>query len=114
MPRGIPKNGKRSPRGTALKSGPASSQTQRLIEALQEIEERLAIEKRKDKARAMVLASARKYGLTASDLREVAKLLGARETGDAPVVSHHVGKVKRAVSKLKRASARRATNGAHP
>lgn len=100
MPTGIPKNGKRRPRqprlpGSTMKAGPASSQTERLIEALQDIEERLAVEKRKDKARAMLLTYAAKYDLTAGDLREAAKLLGARETGGAPVTSLHVAKSKR-------------------
>jgi hypothetical protein len=98
MPRGIPKSGKRTPRaaGYTLKAGPASTQTQRLVEALQEIEERLAVERAKDKARAGLLAFAHKYGLTAGDLRDAAKLLGAREVGDAPVFSPNLGKAKRA------------------
>jgi hypothetical protein len=97
MPRGYPKSGKRTPRapGHTLPAGPASEQTQRLIAALQEIEDRLAVEKRKDKARAMLLTFAQKYDLTAADLREAARLVGAREKGDAPVVSHNIGKAKR-------------------
>lgn len=100
MPTGIPNSGKRKPRqprapGYTLKAGPASSQTQRLIEALNDIEERLAIERAKDKARAALLTFANKHGLSAGDLRDAAKLLGARETGSAPVVSHHLAKAKR-------------------
>jgi hypothetical protein len=96
MPKGVPKNGKRQPRlGATLPSGPASSQTQALIDHLQEIEERLAISRAKDKARAGLVAYAHKYGLTASDLRDAAKLVGAREVGDAPVFSPNLGKAKR-------------------
>jgi hypothetical protein len=98
MPTGIPKSGKRKPRapGYTLKAGPASNQTQRLLEALAEIEERLAVERRKDKARAALLTFANRHLLTASDLRDAAKLLGAREVGGAPVFSPNLGKAKRA------------------
>jgi hypothetical protein len=96
MPKGIPKNGKRQPRlGHTLPAGPASGQTQALIEHLQEIEERLALSRAKDKARAGLVAYAHKYGLTAGDLRDAAKLLGAREVGDAPVFSPNLGKAKK-------------------
>jgi DNA-binding transcriptional regulator YiaG len=91
MPTGIPKNGKRKPRALA---GPISSQTQALIEHMQEMEERLAVLRRKDKARAGLLAYARKFDLEASDLREAAKHLAARETGEA-VISPNLGKAKR-------------------
>jgi hypothetical protein len=110
MPTGIPKSGKRKPRapGYTLKPGPASTQTQRLIEALQEIEERLAIERAKDKARAGLLAYCHKYGLSAGDLRDVAKTLGARETGDAPVLSPNLKKAKRQALGRKLRTAREA------
>jgi hypothetical protein len=113
MPTGIPKNGKRRPRqprlpGATLKAGPASSQTARLIEALNDIEERLAIERAKDKARAALLAFAQKHALSAGDLRDAAKLLGARETGGAPVVSHHLAKAKRSALGRKLREARNA------
>lgn len=94
MPRGIPKNGKRKSRGLVLK-GPVSSQTQALLEHMAEMEERLAVLRAKDKARAGLLAYCRKYGLEATDLREAAKLIGARATGDAPVMSLNLGKAKR-------------------
>jgi hypothetical protein len=92
MPRGIPKSGKRH---STLKAAPPGSQTQRLIEALQEIEERLAVERAKDKARAALLAFVHKHGLSAADLRDAAKIVGARATGDEPVTSLHLGKAKR-------------------
>lgn len=102
MPTGIPKNGKRAPRGMGkraigytLKPGTASEQTQRLMEALADIEHRLQVEKTKDKARSALLAYAEKYGLTAADFREVAKLIGAREVGDKPVTSQNISTAKK-------------------
>ena len=97
MPKGIPKNGKRQSRapGYTLPPGPASTQTQRLLEALNDIEERLAVEKAKDKARAALVGFAQKHGLSAGDLRDAAKLLGAREVGDAPVLSPNLGRAKK-------------------
>jgi len=97
MPKGVPANGKRKPRppGSTLPAGPASTQTQRLIEALQEIEERLAVERAKDKARAALVTFCHKHGLSAGDLRDAAKQLGAREVGGAPVFSPNLAKAKR-------------------
>lgn len=77
MPRGIPK---------APRFGP-SEQTMRLAEALQDIENRLAEERRKDKARALLVTFAEKHGLSASDLREAAKRIAAREVADGPATS---------------------------
>jgi len=109
MPTGYPKNGKRAPRGLGkLKAGPVSEQTQRLIEALQEIEERVAISKRKDKARAALVEYARTHDLTAGDLRDAAKALGERHVGDAPVISPNLGKAKKMALARKMKEAREA------
>lgn len=79
MPKGIPK---------IPRVGP-SEETQRLLDAMAEIEGRLAEMRRKDKARGALVAFAHKHGLAASDLREAAKLVGAREVGDHPVLSNN-------------------------
>src|SRR5262245_18173654 len=84
MPTGIPKH-KEQP----------SEQTQRLIEALQDIENRLAEERRKDRARVMLAAFVAKHGLTAADLREVAKRIAAREVGSAAVTSKNAAALAR-------------------
>jgi len=82
MPKGIPGSGK-----PKTKAAPPSEQTQRLLEAMQEIEGRLAEERRKDRARALLVAFVEKHGLAAADLREAARRVGAREVGDHPVLS---------------------------
>jgi DNA-binding transcriptional regulator YiaG len=79
MPRGIPKH-----REAGL--GP-SENTQRLLESMRELEQRLAIERAKDRARALLVSFAQKHNLSATDLRNAAKLLGDRKVGDAPVIS---------------------------
>jgi DNA-binding transcriptional regulator YiaG len=78
MPRGIP--------NTSKGLGP-SENTARLLEAMRELEQRIAIERRKDRARALLLTFAQRHGLSALDLRNAAKLLGDRGVADAPVVS---------------------------
>jgi DNA-binding transcriptional regulator YiaG len=82
MPKGIP-------------ASKPSEQTQRLLEALADIEERLAAERRKDQARVLLVRFVERHGLTAADLREAAKNVAAREVGDAPVLSSHLGRAKR-------------------
>lgn len=79
MPRGIPNH-----RGV----GP-SENTQRLLESMRELEQRLAVERAKDRARGLLLAFAQKHGLSAIDLRNAARLLADRKIGDTPVVSKH-------------------------
>jgi len=108
MPTGIPKSGKRRRVGYTLKPGSPSEQTQRLLAALHDIEDRLAVERAKDKARSALVAFANKHDLSAADLRDVAKLIGAREKGDVPVVSHNIGKAKRAALGRKLRQAREA------
>jgi hypothetical protein len=81
------------PKGHPNAIGQPSEQTKRLVEALRDIEDRLAEERRKDRARASLLAFAQKHGLAASDFREAAKLLAAREVGGGPVVSAKASKV---------------------
>ena len=80
MPKGIPNKLRHAP----------SEQTQRLLEAMQEIEARLAEERRKDRARSLLVAFVHKHGLAAADLREAAKQVGAREVGDHPVLSKNI------------------------
>jgi hypothetical protein len=82
MPKGIP-------------ASKPSEQTQRLLEALADIEERLASERRKDQARVLLVRFVERHGLTAADLREAARSVAAREVGDAPVLSSHLGRAKR-------------------
>jgi len=84
MPRGYPKH----------RTGAMSEQTQKLMAALQEIEDRLAAERRKDRARAMLVSFAEKHDLSSADLREAARLVGAREKGDAPAISQNFAKAK--------------------
>jgi DNA-binding transcriptional regulator YiaG len=79
MPRGIPKH-----REAGL--GP-SENTQRLLESMRELEQRIAVERAKDRARALLLAFAQKHNLSAIDLRNAARLLADRKIGDAPVVA---------------------------
>lgn len=78
------------PRGTP--AGAQSAQTQRLLDALAEIEERLKIERKRDTGRALLLRFVAKHQLTAADLRNAAKALVDRKVGDAPVVSKNIGK----------------------
>lgn len=80
MPRGYPNK----PRQGGL--GPSES-TQRLLESMRELEQRLAVERAKDRARALLLSFAQKHNLSAIDLRNAARLLGDRKVGDAPVVA---------------------------
>jgi len=77
MPRGITKY-----REAGL--GP-SENTKRLIEAMRDLEERIAAEKAKDRARALLLQFAQKNHLTAVDLRNAARVLADRKVGDAPI-----------------------------
>jgi DNA-binding transcriptional regulator YiaG len=79
MPRGIPKY-------KTAGLGP-SENTQRLLDSMRELEQRLAVERGKDRARALLVAFAQKHNLSAIDLRNAAKMLGDRKVGDAPVVS---------------------------
>lgn len=79
MPRGIPKY-------REMGTGP-SSNTQRLLEAMAELQARIDAERAKDRARALLLAFCAKHALTAHDLREAAKQLGDRKVGDVPVFS---------------------------
>jgi hypothetical protein len=92
MPRGIPNSGVR-----AKGLGP-SGNIQRLIDMRRELDERIDVERAKDRARALLLAFAQKHGLSAIDLRNAAKLLGDRQVGDAPVVT----KVNASRGKIKR------------
>jgi hypothetical protein len=62
-----------------------SDNTQRLLDSMRELEQRLAVEKAKDRARALLLHFAEKHNLGANDLRMAAKLLGDRKVGDAPI-----------------------------
>jgi hypothetical protein len=78
MPRGIPK---------AREFGFENTNTQRLIEAMNELQQRIAVERAKDRARALLIGFAHKHNLTAIDLRNAAKILGDRKVGDAPVVA---------------------------
>jgi hypothetical protein len=64
------------------------------MEALQDIEDRLAEERRKDRARLLLVRFVENHGLTAADLREAAKRVAAREVGDEPVTSKNFGKAK--------------------
>lgn len=91
MPTGIPKY-----KSAGL--GP-SENTQRLLDSIREMEQRLAAEKAKDRARALLVHFAQKHGLSAIDLRNAARLLADRKIGDAPVFSNNAGhgKVKTAV-----------------
>lgn len=94
MPRGIPKY-----REAGL--GP-SENTKRLIEAMRDLEERIAAEKAKDRARALLLQFAQKHNLSAIDLRNAARVLADRQVAGQPIYtknSKHVasgqpGKVK--------------------
>jgi ribosome-binding protein aMBF1 (putative translation factor) len=61
-----------------------SAITQRLLDAKRELDERLAVEMRRDGARVKLMALVRRYELTASDLHELARSL-KRTKGDAPV-----------------------------
>ena len=99
MPTGIPK---------AKMVGAQSEQTRRLIEALQDIEDRLAAERRKDSARLKLLAFAKKHDLSAADLRAAATLLGAREKGTDPVMSTNFTSAKRKAMGRKLREARKA------
>lgn len=81
MPRGIPNH---SLRAGGL--GP-SENTRKLLDAMAELKARLDAERHKDKARVLLLQFATKHKLTASDLKQAAKLLGDRKVGDAPVYS---------------------------
>jgi len=81
MPRGYPTAGRR-----AAGLGP-SENTQRLLDSMRELEQRLAVERAKDRARALLVSFAQKHNLSAIDLRNAAKMLGDRHVGDAPVVS---------------------------
>jgi DNA-binding XRE family transcriptional regulator len=90
MPTGYPKNGKRMPRATLV-----SEQTKNLLASMAELEERLAVLKRKDSAMSKLVTFVKKNDLSPADLREVARRLGEREVGDAPVTSQHIGKAKR-------------------
>lgn len=118
MPTGIPNSGKRrrSPKGINLKklTGSPSEQTQRLLQALQDIEDRLQVERAKDRARAGILAFAAKHDLSASDLRDAARIIGARETGDEPAIAKGFGKAKRMAvgKKLRDARIAKGINGA--
>jgi hypothetical protein len=80
MPRGYPKH--REAGGL----GP-SENTQRLLDSIRELEQRLAAERAKDRARALLVAFAQKHNLSAIDLRNAARLVGDRKVGDAPVVA---------------------------
>lgn len=90
----------------------ASEQTQRLLEAMREIEGRLAEMRRRDKARASLVAFARKHGLDAADLREAAKLVGAREVGSHPVLSNNVSDKRARGAKLRAAREAKGLSGA--
>ena len=81
------------PRGTP--AGTPSEKTKRLLDAKAEIEEALALERKRDTGRALLLRFVAKHQLTASDLRDAAKTLGGRKVGDAPVVSQHLGRAKK-------------------
>lgn len=85
MPRGIP-----NARLTGL--GP-SENTQRLLDAMRELEERIAVEKAKDKARALLLQFAAKHSLSAIDLRNAAKLLADRQVAGEPVFTKNSKRV---------------------
>lgn len=96
MPTGIPKSGKRQRRiGYTLPPGPPSTQTQRLLEALHDIEQRLAVQRAKDKARNGLLKYAAKYDLTAQDLRDAAKQLDRTKGDGTSVVSRNLTKAQR-------------------
>jgi DNA-binding transcriptional regulator YiaG len=79
MPRGYPNKQREG-------LGP-SENTQRLLESMRELEQRLAVERAKDRARALLVSFAQKHNLSAVDLRNAAKLLGDRKVGDAPVIA---------------------------
>ena len=81
------------PRGTP--AGSPSEQTQRLLDALAEIEGRLKLERKRDAGRALLRRFVEKHQLTATDLREAAKLLADRKVGDTPAVSKNIGKSKK-------------------
>lgn len=81
------------PRGTP--QGKPSEQTQRLLDALADIEDRLRLERKRDAGRAMLTRFVAKHQLTASDLRDAAKQMVARTVGDAPVVTRHLAHGKK-------------------
>jgi hypothetical protein len=94
MPTGIPKSGKRAPRGSYPRksryAAPMSANTQQLLEYQAQLEERIAAARAKDKTMAIILRLADEHGLTAKDLRDAAAQIGKRPKGDAPVVSLHL------------------------
>lgn len=71
-----------------------SDNTQRLIEAMQDIEARLVAERRKDRGRLALVTFCDKHGLLADDLRRVAKLMSSRKVGSEPVQSKVAAKRK--------------------
>jgi hypothetical protein len=91
MPTGYPKSGKRAPPTRGL----VSEQTQNLLASMAELEERLAVLKRRDAAMSKLLTFVENHDLSAADLREVAKRIGARAKGGEAVTSKHIGKAKK-------------------
>jgi len=79
MPRGISK-------ARELGLGP-SENTQKLLDAMAQLQERIDAEKVKDRARVLLISFAHKHELTAQDLRAAARVIGDRYVGDAPVLS---------------------------
>lgn len=84
MPTGYPKS-------RALGLGP-SENTQRLMASMKELAARIAAERRKDKARVLLVSFALKHNLSAADLRHAATVLADRKVGDAPVMSLAMGR----------------------
>lgn len=77
MPTGIPK----TPRAGT------SEHIQQLLDMQRDLSERIAAERRKEKARTLLLQFCHNHGLTALDLRNTAKVLGDRHVSDAPVMT---------------------------
>lgn len=96
MPTGVYKRqpGKRYGRGVITTS--SSSNTDKIREAMAELEQRLLIEQHKDKGRAKILATAEECGLEPRDLSALAKQLGARPKADRPVISSKLIPARRA------------------
>jgi DNA-binding transcriptional regulator YiaG len=64
-----------------------SENTQKLLDMRRELDERIDAERRRDRARGLLVSFAQKHGLSAIDLRNAAKVLGDRKIGDAPIVA---------------------------
>lgn len=82
MPRGIPN----APRPDGL--GP-SENTKRLIQAMQDLQDRIDSERRRDRGRNLLMGFIQKHALQAEDLRQAAKVMSQRKKGAEPVLSVH-------------------------